>query len=478
MKGYINLTHTNNGKIEQVKQELIDYINAHDGGEIQIVETLPTASAETYFNDSKTIYMVRNTSTSGDNYYDEYITIRTGEESSYTYSWEHIGSTQIDLSNYVQKTQTIAGVDLQDDITKAEMRTALDIPDAGKNVTIENGLISATGTKTAQETTFEVPFDNLNKLEVKVGSDGQTTLRHYENGSSYMVKLPKWAGVLASINQIFPTFSESSTYAVGDLVSHDDLFFRCVNAVTTPGVWNASDWEPTRLVDELGDKANGVIQGTVAPTTSTVGIVGDFYLDTVAKKLYQCVAVTTESDVTSYEWQAVGGGMEVLSGTTLPNGIVEGQVGQLYIATKSGTLWFCFGSYAWTNIGGSNDNSNKDILGYGANKIAIGTDLASGNYSVAIGSKTSGYNETSCAGNYSVALGTGASVASNKLHSYQIGAGTNSTSNTLQVKSDNIYKTDTHTLTVQNIQLNGTDINTVIDNKIASAITTALNTAV
>lgn len=177
MKGYINLTHTNNGKIEEVRQELIDYVDEHTGTgaidsisvngtpqvidenknvditvptktsdltndsgfvtntvnnltnyylksetytqsevnaliatiktiKVEIVQTLPTASAETYFNDSKTIYMVRNTSTSGNNYYDEYITIRSGSEGSYTYSWENIGSTQIDVSNKLDKDTT------------------------------------------------------------------------------------------------------------------------------------------------------------------------------------------------------------------------------------------------------------------------------------------------------------------------------------------------------------------------------------
>ena len=73
---------------------------------VEIVQTLPTASAETYFNDSKTIYMVRNTSVSGNNYYDEYITVRAGSEGSYTYSWENIGSTQIDVSNKLDKDTT------------------------------------------------------------------------------------------------------------------------------------------------------------------------------------------------------------------------------------------------------------------------------------------------------------------------------------------------------------------------------------
>lgn len=34
--------------------------------------------------------------------------------------------------------------------------------------------------------------------------------------------------------------------------------------------------------------------GEIAPTTETIGDLGQLYLDTVAKKLYQCVSVTTD----------------------------------------------------------------------------------------------------------------------------------------------------------------------------------------
>ena len=40
----------------------------------------------------------------------------------------------------------------------------------------------------------------------------------------------------------------------------------------------------------------------IAPTTSTVGFVGQLYLDTTNNKTYQCVAVTTENDTTTYTW--------------------------------------------------------------------------------------------------------------------------------------------------------------------------------
>lgn len=92
---------------------------------LEIVSTLPTPGPTYYFNTSKTIYLVPKSTTQIQNTYDEYICTRAGTEGNYTYAWEKIGDTQIDLSNYVQKTFTIAGIDLQDNITTSELQTAL-----------------------------------------------------------------------------------------------------------------------------------------------------------------------------------------------------------------------------------------------------------------------------------------------------------------------------------------------------------------
>lgn len=83
----------------------------------EIVQTLPTASATTYFNDSKKVYMLRNSASTGTDFYEEYITIRSGSAGSYTYSWELIGTTQIDLSGYVPTSRKINNKALTADIT-------------------------------------------------------------------------------------------------------------------------------------------------------------------------------------------------------------------------------------------------------------------------------------------------------------------------------------------------------------------------
>lgn len=79
-----------------------------------------TASADTMYK----IYMVPDEQASAGTYI-EWITIRSGAEGAYAYAWEKIGSTKTDLSGYVSNEIKIAGLQLNKDITVAELQTAL-----------------------------------------------------------------------------------------------------------------------------------------------------------------------------------------------------------------------------------------------------------------------------------------------------------------------------------------------------------------
>ena len=136
------------------KAEVQNLIDAIKQFQYEVVQTLPTASASTVGK----IYLVPGAAPSGQNVKDEYITLTTIEEGTTTYSWELIGSTTIDLTNYYTKTQTDAAITaaintaltaymtsaqvttaitqaLASYYTKTEMDTAL----AGKQATITDG---------------------------------------------------------------------------------------------------------------------------------------------------------------------------------------------------------------------------------------------------------------------------------------------------------------------------------------------------
>ena len=55
----------------------------------------------------------------------------------------------------------------------------------------------------------------------------------------------------ASSAAIAPAFSASSTYAVGDYVTHEGLLYKCTTAVSTAGAWNAANWTAVSAMGEI-----------------------------------------------------------------------------------------------------------------------------------------------------------------------------------------------------------------------------------
>lgn len=131
-----------------------------------------------------------------------------------------------------------------------------------------------------------------------------------------------------------------------------------------------------------GGGSNKII-GTGAPTTSTVGAVGQDYLDRSTGTTYTCVAVSGST----YTWEISGtrdaskieigtgaekkkldaaieqiksdvGGAKPMSGTTDPTQSTKGAVGQTYTNTATGKVWTCIaandttGVYTWETSGG------------------------------------------------------------------------------------------------------------------------------
>ena len=141
------------------------YVDAQVGAihnfDVRVYTTLPTASADTMY----ILALVADSHATGD-VYDEFITVRSGSDPSYTYVWEKIGNTDIDLSDYVQKTTTIAGVDLQDNITQAELQDALNLG----NMAYANTASGSTTLATADSAAFANGAVNASATYTPAGS--------------------------------------------------------------------------------------------------------------------------------------------------------------------------------------------------------------------------------------------------------------------------------------------------------------------
>ena len=46
-------------------------------------------------------------------------------------------------------------------------------------------------------------------------------------------------------------FSETDTYDLGDYCIHNNTLYVCINAITTPGAWDLSDWQATNAGIQL-----------------------------------------------------------------------------------------------------------------------------------------------------------------------------------------------------------------------------------
>lgn len=77
-------------------------------------------------------------------------------------------------ANYVQKTTTIAGVDLQDNITASELRTALNVESGAQVNTIES--VSVDGTALTPDANKNVNIDISGKLDKVTGTSSNSRL--------------------------------------------------------------------------------------------------------------------------------------------------------------------------------------------------------------------------------------------------------------------------------------------------------------
>lgn len=115
-----------------------------------VLDSLPTADASAYTTYQNTLVFIKNGS-SGSSIYNEYIIQRNGTEGSYTYRWELIGSTEVDLTNYVQKGVTYTAAAL----SNGGHKHTVTIPTVNVTSTLKLGA-TASGTAIGASTTDQV----------------------------------------------------------------------------------------------------------------------------------------------------------------------------------------------------------------------------------------------------------------------------------------------------------------------------------
>ena len=274
---------------------------------------------------------------------------------------------------------------------------------------------------------------NVNKYRssytfVVSGGDGDSTLRNI------MVVYPAAAASSSEYKiRFFYTFT-SNPYpwmTRGNILSTDYI----IDNLTTN---NASRVLSAAQGVALKSLINGlVISGAGAPTTSTVGTVGQLYEDTTNGDLYQCTAVSGST----YTWSEVGAG-----GGSGPTVVQTTGTSTTDVMSQDATTKMIFPKISDPTIieigRGSLDSAVGSMsIGIGASHtargeagIAIGQGAsiyATGEYSIAIGNaaKAEGHSRAIALGNAShaafdnsVAIGTNAKTT--RIGEVNVGAGT------------------------------------------------------
>lgn len=182
---------------------------------IQVVEQLPALSSA----DQKVIYLIRKTSTEVENVYDEYICVGSGNNKS----WEKIGDTTIDLSEYIK--ETVAEARYVKQTTLTNYRTAAEIQEM-----INNSLPT-------------IPTVNDGVLTINVGGVPYTFRANQAANQTITIPSPP-----AQVNADWNSSSGASEIlnkpqlkAVATSGSYNDL----INKPTIPDAQIQSDWNQT-----------------------------------------------------------------------------------------------------------------------------------------------------------------------------------------------------------------------------------------
>lgn len=232
-----------------------------------VVDTLPTASADTMY----TIYLVADTHSDSSDSYDEYITIRSGTSGSYTYSWEKIGNTDVNLSEYV-KTVTVSG-DSSGVITSATKsgdsltlyRTSL-----AQTATTSTGLINSIDVTSDGKITVSekaVPESFTNNQTIKVG----TTTIFGQNDAINLSSLND--NLIITGN----TATKSITFSLANTLTLNGIKFR---KATGSVVTTAYDSTINYVTEDLA-----TLTGNLSSTIPTAGAVKNYVTNGVAKDL-------------------------------------------------------------------------------------------------------------------------------------------------------------------------------------------------
>lgn len=261
--------------------ELISSLTLLD---VKKVDVLPTTDIST-----STIYMVPRKASTKDNVYDEYMYVNN--------SWEHFGTTDIELSEYLKKTRKIAGMELTSDITpQALLSTLAEYETFGP--TIANTWLNM------YESSFKSTIEATINSNKNVSAN--TEVRHSHNNKDILDKLTESAFDWELLLDKTLVASSSDTVILDfndlDLNGQFEELKICVT------LWST---ESANIDVYANDGTEPIVTLTNALTGGATYVYAIFlknspipgkYIETIAEKVSAGVKATTSTLTTSKNW--------------------------------------------------------------------------------------------------------------------------------------------------------------------------------
>jgi hypothetical protein len=94
-------------------------------------------------------------------------------------------------------------------------------------------------------------YDTNLKLQAIADAIGDTSSSGLISALEDIADAVAGGGGGSSAGLVSDNFSETDTYDLGDYCIHNNTMYVCINAITTPGPWDLSDWQATNAGLEL-----------------------------------------------------------------------------------------------------------------------------------------------------------------------------------------------------------------------------------
>ena len=349
---------------ETIKRYVDAQVGAIHKFDVTIYEELPAASADTMY----ILGLVADASAEAGTYL-EYITIRKGSEGNYTYTWEQIGSTKTDLTDYVKKTTEVAGIALDHNITVEELSEA-----SALNLKALSHKDSATGTVSTVDSA-KVSFTPAGSVAVTTTATTLTSEGNYTPAGTVTGTATPAGNVDVSVNNedTAATLTTADYTPAGTVsVSLSNATFNAVKSVGTKASFTEGAFTPATL--EYNNNNSFATDGV----TATVNTADESLELTVATKVAASVITSfnggskaadtfTPNETAQMQETTVGVRSAGFTGTKVENALITGvsySKASSATATFTGTASDITAKFAGTaatiSVSGSYDKANAD----------------------------------------------------------------------------------------------------------------------